>query len=141
MVSEEEVQELRLALAKALEKIADLEKEMKQLRKELRKYRNENTPSGSIPPYLKEELQTSAQEPKEQTEPKPNSRNARAAPDRTEQHFLKACPDCGGRLRKKSRTYERTVLHLQPAIFENVRHECQAYYCKKCRSHTSLGNK
>ena len=37
MVSEEEVQELRLALAKALEKIADLEKEMKQLRKELRK--------------------------------------------------------------------------------------------------------
>jgi len=133
MVSEEEVQELRLALAKALEKIAELEKEMKQLRKELRKYRNENTPSGSIPPYLKEELQTSAQEPKEQTESKPNSRNARATPDRTEQHFLKACPDCGGGLRKKSRTYERTVLHLQPAVFENVLHECQAYYCKKCR--------
>ena len=30
--------------------------EIDKLRKELRKYHNENTPSGAIPPYLKDEL-------------------------------------------------------------------------------------
>lgn len=133
MHSEEEWHELKSALAKALETIELLKKENEKLRKQLRKFLNENTPSGAIPPYLKENLQTAAQEPKEQKEPAPNSRNARAAPDRKEQHLLKACPHCGGRLRKKNRIYGRTVLHLQPAVFENVLHECQAYYCGKCR--------
>ena len=140
MHSEEERQELKQALAAALKRIAELEKEAQQLRKEngqlrkeLRKYRNENTPSGAIPSYLKEELQHATAEPKEPSEPKPNQRNARAAPDRVEKHFLQACPDCGGRLSKKNRAYRRRVLHLIPAQVENVQHECQAYYCKKCR--------
>ena len=140
MHSEEEWQELKAAFAKTTDRIAALEKKVailesqnEQLRKELRKYRNENTPSGAIPPYLKDELQHATQEPKEPTEPKPNQRNARAAPDRVKKHFLEACPSCGGRLKKKNRTYKRTVLHLMPAQVENVRHECQAYYCKKCR--------
>lgn len=133
MRSEEEWQELKAALAKALERIAELEKEVRQLRKELRKYKNENTPSGAILPYLKDELHHATQEPKEPQEPKPNQRNARAAPDRVEKHFLEACPSCGGRLRKKNRTYKRTVVHLIPAQTENVQHECQAYYCKKCK--------
>ncbi len=140
MMSEIEEQELKQALVNALKRIEQLEKEVellkddnKQLRKELRKYRNENTPSGAIPPYLKDELQHATQEPKEPQEPKPNQRNARAAPDRVETHFLQACPDCGGRLRKKNRAYKRRVLHLIPAQVENVQHECQAYYCRKCR--------
>lgn len=133
MHSEEEWRELKQALAKALETIELLKKENERLRKQLRRFLNENTPSGAIPPYLKEELQHSTQEPKEQQEPKPNPRNARAEPDRTEKHSLNACPDCGGRLRKKGRTYKRRVLHLLPAQVENVEHECPAYYCKKCK--------
>lgn len=35
------------------EEVKQLRKEIETLRKELRKYVNENTPSGSIPPYLK----------------------------------------------------------------------------------------
>lgn len=133
MISEPEEQELKQALVKALGRITALEKEVAQLRKELRKYRNENTPSGSIPPYLKGELQASTQEPKEKGEPKPNPRNARAEPDRIEKHFLSGCPVCGGDLKKKVRAYKRIVLHLMPAEFENVQHECQAYYCPRCQ--------
>lgn len=147
MMTGEEEDELRFTLGKALEKITALEKrittlekeneklwkENEKLRNELRQYKNENSPSGSIPPYLKEELKTSVQEPKEQKEPKPNPRNARAAPERVEKHILLACPDCGGDLKKKDRTYKRTVLHLVPASFENVRHERQAYYCPHCQ--------
>lgn len=133
MHNEEEWQELKQALAKALETIELLKKENERLRKQLRRFLNENTPSGAIPPYLKEELQHSTQEPKEQQEPKPNQRNARAEPDRTEKHSLNACPDCGGRLKRKNRIYKRRVLHLLPAHVENVEHECRAYYCKECK--------
>jgi len=42
-----------LKLRDLVEKVA---KENETLRDELRKYKNENTPSGALPPYLKDEL-------------------------------------------------------------------------------------
>ena len=38
------------------EEVKQLKKEIETLRKELRKYVNENTPSGAIPLYLKKKL-------------------------------------------------------------------------------------
>lgn len=108
-------------------------KEIKELRAELRQFKNENTPSGAIPVYLKEELQKSVQEPKESKEPKSNPRNARATPDRVEKHILLACPDCGGDLTEKKRKCRRTVSHLVPPRVENVGHEYHPYYCKNCK--------
>jgi len=126
-------EELKQIILQQAKKIKELESEMKQLRKELRQFKNENTPSGAIPVYLKEELQKSVQEPKEPKEPKPNPRNARATPDRVEKHILLACPDCGGNLTEKKRKCRRTVSHLQPPTFENVGHDYHPYYCKNCK--------
>ena len=87
------------------DQIAFLLKENKRLVGELRKYSNENTPSGSIPPYLKlavkREVEEANKEPK--PEEKINPRNNRPeVHDRERDVTLKNCPHCGGtRLRKK----------------------------------------
>jgi len=128
-VVQKQGEELLLLRAENTKVIIELEK----LRKELRKYKNENTPSGAIPPYLKDELQRAVQEPTEQREPKQNPRNERQAAHRTEQHILLACPGCGGELTKKKRRYKRIISHLQLPTFENVLHDIQAYYCPCCK--------
>ena len=50
---EEENITLKKELSEFKERVKFLEKALEKIRKELRKYHNENTPSGSIPPYLK----------------------------------------------------------------------------------------
>lgn len=120
--------------------IKELQKENEQLRKELRKYKNPNTPSGSVPPYLKDELKktiegiTGTAEQRRYTEPKENSRNSRALkPDHKEMHTADCCPCCGGKLRKKRGKIRRMVIHFTFPKAENVLHESQRYWCPECR--------
>ena len=140
MHSDEEWHELKLALAEALERITALEKEVaflkkdnEHLRRELRKYSNENTPSGAIPIYLKETLQKAVEEPTEKKEPAENSRNARPNADRKEHHTFEACPGCGGKLSEKKKPRSRIVIHVELPKSEVVEHICHAYYCANCK--------
>jgi transposase len=122
--------------------INELKKEVGTLRKELRKYVNENTPSGSIPPYLKkleDTVDEFAKDDKKDTEPpKENVRNARPKHvDRKERHRLEnpTCPDqdCKGHARRRgTSTRKRIVIHLRLPTAETVEHESDVYQCKKC---------
>jgi len=49
----EENKELKELLKEANQQIKFLEEAFEKLRRELRKYHNENTPSGAVPPYLR----------------------------------------------------------------------------------------
>jgi len=136
-----EMAQLVAALAERDKIISDLQKENKELlkaneklHKKLRQYHNENSSSGSIPPYLKETLSKSVEQPKEKREPAENPRNIRAKKvDRTEKHVLLECPYCRGEISEKKRKQYRTITHLKPPEVENVRHECSAYWCKTCK--------
>lgn len=120
---------------------SNLSTEVERLGKELRKYINENTPSGSIPPYLKkkleEEVDQYAKVPEDTDVPhKENKRNARPKHiDRKEHHSPKNpyCPCCGGKGRRRgTSTRKRIVVHMQLPKFENVEHESDIYQCTNC---------
>lgn len=119
----------------------DLKQRIERLEKELRKYLNENTPSGSIPPYLKKLEDTVNRHTQEDTgieSPKDNPRNARLTQiDRKEHHSLEnpMCPnpDCRGHARRRgASTRKRIVIHLQLPTAETVEHESDVYQCEKC---------
>lgn len=120
--------------------IDNLEKEVEGLRKELRKYVNENTPSGSVPPYLKklEDTVNRYQKDDDKRPPEENVRNARPKQiDRREHHSLEnpTCPDpdCRGHTRRRgTSTRKRIVIHLQLPTAETVEHESDIYQCTKC---------
>jgi len=121
------------------EKIKQLEKENQKLHNQLRKFLNENTPSGALSPYLKDELKQitteSAHEENSTESPRlasPNPRNRRKKPDRKEIHEMDSCPCCGGKLRKMKKVARRTVLHLKLPKVENILHESNTYRCDKC---------
>lgn len=144
MGNKKRLRELEVSLADALEKIraleaenARLKEENKQLRKDLRSYKNENSPSSSVPPWLKESLQK-ATEPKpvdeEKLPPAPNMRNKRQKPKKTVVHRLpKKCPDCGNLLSIKKQRRKRDVNHIIPAMVEPRRHESERGYCPHCK--------
>lgn len=137
-------------LANAQQMILELQKDNKELRKEnaqlreeneklhreLHQYKNENRPSGSIPPYLKKSLAKLVEQPKEEQKKTPaeNPRNERTGKiDKTEKHILLECPHCHGELSEKKRKQYRTIIHLKAPETESVRHECSAYWCKTCK--------
>ncbi len=99
-------------------------KENKRLLGELRKYQNENTPSGSIPPHLKPGLRNKVQEAlkPEQGKPKQNLRNSRPkVHDRERDVTMKRCPCCGGtRITRKKKKYFRTTIHIKSPTLERV---------------------
>ncbi len=113
-----------------------LRKENEKLRDELRKYRNENTPSGAIPPYLKDELarivKDSEDSPPDTKSAKPNCRNKRPKPERTETHDLDKCPKCRHLLRKLKKVHKRIVIHLSLPETEAVLHKSSTYFCDHC---------
>ncbi|MBI5228926.1 IS66 family transposase [Candidatus Micrarchaeota archaeon] len=111
-------------------------REFDKLRKHLRKYENENMPSGSIPPYLKPEVEEKL--PKERAEPEgktANIRNSRKGkPDRKELHGLAACPHCGGKVRKmKAKPDRRRIIHITMPTVEDVEHITPRYFCGHCK--------
>src|SRR3989338_6851374 len=120
-------------LAEQVDEIAFLKKENKRLLGELRKFLNENTPSGSIPPYLKpslrREVEDATRERKGDT--KPNLRNSRPDKHDVERDItLARCPCCGGtRIRKRAKSYLRTALHIRFPALERILNKIWAYYC------------
>lgn len=134
---EARIVELEKANAELADEVVFLRKENKRLLGELRKYLNENTPSGSIPPYLKPALRNKVQEAmkSEQEEPKPNPRNSRPKEHDVERDVtLKRCPCCGGtRITKKKKKYFRTTIHIKFPTLERVLNRIWAYYCLDCR--------
>lgn len=119
--------------------IEALNKRITKLENELHKYRNENTPSGSIPPYLKSlegAVDRFSNADGEKKPPKDNPRNSRPENiDRTEHHSLSSpiCPCCGGRGRRRgTSTRKRIVIELQLPKAEKVEHECDVYECEEC---------
>lgn len=117
--------------------VAFLLMENKWLVGELRKYSNENTPSGNIPPYLKPVLQNKVQEAlkPEQEAPKSNQRNSRPKEHDTERDIImERCPCCGGtRITKKRKFYFRRTSHIKLPWIERVLNKIWAYYCLDCK--------
>ena len=112
-----------------------LEKEVERLSAQLRKYHNENTPSGSLPPYLKDELMPEQKErkPSDQEKSATNRRNGRPEQVREETHTLDACPNCHGHLRRQKKTERRVIIHLPMPQAEAVGHLQPHYFCPHCR--------
>ena len=133
------IEQLRQEGREKDKRIDRLEKLVEKLTKELRKYVNENTPSGSVPPYLKKLESTVdrfAKEDDDKGPPKDNPRNERPDHiDRTEHHSLEnpACPLCGGHARRRGNsTRKRIVIELQLPQAEVVEHESEIYACEEC---------
>lgn len=120
--------------------VKNLSKEVEHLNKELRKYINENTPSGAIPPYMKKELEDTVEKytktREDNPEHKENRRNARQEHiDRKEYHSdnKACCPNCGGEGKRRGKsTRKRIVIHIQFPKFDNVEHESEIYQCNDC---------
>ena len=112
-----------------------LEKEVERLSAQLRKYHNENTPSGSLPPYLKDELMPEPRDrtPSDQEKTAANQRNSRPKPVREETHTLDACPNCHGPLRRQKKTEHRVIIHLPMPEAEAAEHLQPHYFCPHCR--------
>ena len=121
--------------------VEELALKVKQLNNELRKYVNENTPSGAIPSYMKKKLENTVEKYSKisednKSEPKENNRNARSSHiDRQDYHSIEDphCPKCGGEARRRGKsTRKRIVIHIQLPKFENVEHESEIYQCSDC---------
>lgn len=111
-----------------------LEKEVERLSVQLRKYHNENTPSGSLPPYLKDEIMPESKErkPSDQEKTSSNQRNSRPKPVREETHTLDACPNCDSPLQRQEKTERRVIVHLILPKAEAVGHGRPHYHCPNC---------
>ena len=122
------VEKLQKTVAEIAESVKQLQAENKKLRNELRKYHNKNTPSGSLPLYLKDLEKNAQNMTKDSDEGGPpihNARNSRPRYiDRREYYELgtRECPHCGGRLIKKKAT--REDLHAQEPFEAWVLHLC-----------------
>lgn len=118
-----------------------LEKENKKLHNQLRKFLNENTPSGSVPPYLKDELEAAFPPENADSEKKdegkqaslPNKRNKRPKPDKKRTHKIKLCPCCGKKLKPLKNKQRRIVFHIQLPHAESVEHISEGVYCSDCK--------
>lgn len=114
--------------------IQRLKKEVERLSAQLRKYHNENTPCGSLPPYLKDELMPESRDRATSDHEKSasNQRNGRPKPVREETHTLDACPNCHGPLRRQKKTERRVIIHLPMPQAEAAGHLQPHYFCPNC---------
>jgi len=116
-----------------------LEEAFEKLRKELRKYHNENTPSGAVPPYMKPSIEIKREHFGEKGEnadnvKKNNIRNSRPKKvDRTEHLEIKNCPHCGRKLKEKeAKPITRIIIKLEMPNIEQVEYVRPRYYCDNC---------
>lgn len=127
-----------LKLRELIEKVA---KENERLQGELGKHKNENTPSGSLPPYLKDELEAAfppekkdkPSENEEKTASLPNHRNERPTPDKKKIHKIKRCPKCEGKLTPLKTKRRRRVIHIVLPEAEATEHVSEGGYCPNCK--------
>ena len=104
---------------KLIKTIEMLKERVERLEGELRKYKNENTPSPMTPPFLKDlekkvdkEIKN-AEKKEDDQQPKYNARNSRSEPDKIDLHKIEECPNCGNPLRKRKRTFKRIVIDIK----------------------------
>lgn len=136
-----ELLKLRELVERVAGENAKLAKENKKLYSALGKHMNENTPSGALPPYLKDELEVlfppekkdNATEDEEKTAPLPNHRNGRPKPDKTETHKIRRCPRCNGKLTPLKTKRRRRVIHIVLPEAEETEHVSEGGYCPDCK--------
>lgn len=135
---------LEKQLAKLAEKVEKLEKqnqffivEQTKLLNELRKYKNENTPSSAIPFYEKEDT-THRHKPSGQKEGHVGiSRKTPGKIDRTEELTLKASGCCQAPVKRLlAKPKSRVVIHLVLGRVENTRYLKPRYICTCCGRET-----
>jgi len=146
---DKEIEQLKLSNAQEIEEkkqlreeLAFVKRQFARLENEFRKYHNENTPSGALPPYLKEPVKIEHEKegkPDGRSLAHDNKRNARPKHcDRTVKLHMENCPCCGGNLAKiNARPNERKLTELHISEAEDVRYLLPRYYCKKCRKEFS----
>jgi len=138
---EEQLTKANQIILKQQKEIQNLQKINKKLQGQLSKVFNEFTPSGSVAPYLKDELKSAfppenAQNEKAEHEEKSaslNKRNKRPKPDRKKKHGIKRCPKCNKKLRPLKKTLKRIVIHLELPKAETVEHISGCGYCPDCK--------
>lgn len=119
-ITEKEYSKLIKTIEMQDARIKALEKTVEALTSELHKYKNENTPSSMVPPFLKDLEKKVDKEMKDiesEDVPKQNARNARPTPDKIEVHKIDKCPNGGKAVTKRKRTYKRIVI-----VIKNLRH-------------------
>ena len=119
-------------------RIRALEATVEGMARELRKYKNENTPSSMVPPFLKDLEKKVDKEMKDERprdtdiQPKQNARNSRPEPDKIEIHKIETCPDCGETLTKRKRAYRRIVIDIKNIETETTEHISETGHCPNC---------
>lgn len=123
---------LEKQLAELAKKYEIQQKEIEELRSELRKYKNENTPSSAIPYYEKE---NSNKRHKQSGQKEGHKGMSRQKPeiDRVVPLTIEVSPCCNKPVRKmKAKPKERTVTHLLPPKIENVKYLKDRCICTGC---------
>lgn len=134
--------QLQTKVVQLQKRVMQLEKENEKLHGKLGKFHNENTPPGSVPPYLKDELESAFPPENAKTEktenegkqaPLPNKRNKRPKPDKKKKHTIKNCPCCGKKLNSLKKKQRKIVIHLELPKAEAVEHISEGGYCPDCK--------
>ncbi len=113
--------------------ITELQKRVRQLEAELRKYKNENTPSSAIPYYEKENTNHRHKQSGQKEEHVGVSRKKPEKIDRTEELTLETSPCCNAKVKKmKAKPKSRIVIILKKPELENVEFLKNRYICTCC---------
>lgn len=134
------LEELTLRVELQQKQIVELQKENALLKKqlaevisELRKYKNENTPTSAVPYYEKENTNKRHKRSGQNEGHLGISRRKPERIDREEKLTLEASPCCDAPVREmKAKPKERVVTHLLPPKTENVRYLKPRYVCTCC---------
>lgn len=133
MVPYEEYKKLLDLVSEQQKRIALLEQEIAELKKQLGKDEPPpSTPSGMIPPYKKP--------PAGRRKKKPGRKDGhlgtrRATPshiDHVEPHTLTNCPECGGALGEPVESRSRIIEDIPPVQVVVTEHIIHRYYCSCC---------
>lgn len=120
-------------IEKLQEENALLKQELAEVRAELRKYKNENTPTSAIPYYEKENLNHRHKHSGQKEGHKGASRKIPDKIDRVVPLMLKVSPCCNKPVRKmRAKPKTRIVTHLLPPKIENVKYLKDRCICTGC---------
>ncbi len=139
-LSKEELIEVVLQLLPKIEKIEQLEKRVEELEKvnvkltaDIKKYKNENTPSSAIPYYEKENTNNRHKQSGQREGHLGMSRKKPEKIDRIEELTLEISPCCHAPVeRMNAEPKERTITVLLPPKLENVKYLKNRYICMGC---------
>ncbi|MHA1872983.1 MAG: hypothetical protein ACTSVB_02610 [Candidatus Heimdallarchaeaceae archaeon] len=143
----EENGRLRKQMIQLVKQNEILVKENEKLRKKLRKFINENTPSGALPWYLKQyqsSVNINIKEKKDEDKrrkntnnkgKKANIRNKRPEKiDEKRELKLVTCPYCGYKLKQKNKTSKRIIISLElKNPIKTTEYILHHAYCPKCK--------